>query len=65
MFSHVHLGSTNDFERALAFYAALMDALGYPLRQVDRQRPWAIWSTAPGARPLLAVGRPYDGPTCR
>jgi lactoylglutathione lyase len=60
MISHVHLG-TNDFERALAFYGVLMETLGYPLRTIDRQRPWAVWCAAPGTRPLLVVGRPHDG----
>jgi catechol 2,3-dioxygenase-like lactoylglutathione lyase family enzyme len=37
MLSHVYVGVT-DFQRALAFYSAVMDTLGFPLR-FDRQQP--------------------------
>jgi len=57
--SHVFLG-TNHFERALAFYRPLMDALGLHERFCDPLRPWAGWEPAPGVRPLFVIGRPYD-----
>ena len=38
MFSHVFVGVA-DFERALAFYDALMGVLGIAPRFVDRVRP--------------------------
>ncbi len=60
MFSHVFIG-TNQFERTFRLYAALMEALGNPLRFCDRQRPWAGWQSHPGPRPLLLIGAPYDG----
>ena len=60
MFSHVFVG-VGDFDRALAFYAALMGALGVQLRFVDRTRPWAGWQSVPGPRPLFLIGRPFDG----
>jgi len=60
MFSHVFVG-VGDFDRALAFYTALMGALGVPLRFVDRTRPWAGWQSVPGPRPLFLIGRPFDG----
>jgi catechol 2,3-dioxygenase-like lactoylglutathione lyase family enzyme len=60
MFSHVFVGVT-DFDRAYAFYSALMDALGIPLRFVDATRPWAGWQTPGGPRPLFLIGRPFDG----
>lgn len=59
MFSHIFIG-VSDFERALAFYQPLMAALEQPLRFVDAGRPWAGWQSAPGPRPLLVIGRPYD-----
>lgn len=60
MFSHVFVG-TNDFERALAFYRPLMDALGIRARFCDAARPWAGWQSSPDPRPLFLIGRPYDG----
>ena len=60
MFSHVFVGVT-DFDRAHRFYAALMSALGNPLRFCDRERPWAGWQTPDGPRPLFLIGTPFDG----
>lgn len=60
MFSHIFIG-TNDFERALAFYRAVLTPLGLPERFADPSRPWAAWSSPGGGRPLLIIGRPYDG----
>lgn len=60
MFSHVIIGIT-DFDRALAFYAPLMTALGLERRFVDRTRPWAGWQQPGVARPLFLIGAPYDG----
>lgn len=60
MLSHVHIG-VGDFERAFAFYSALMGELGYPLRFSEPQKPWAGWMTRERGRPLLLIGRPYDG----
>ena len=60
MFSHVFIG-TNDFERSMAFYALLMEALGIRARFVDASRPWAGWQSQPDPRPLFLIGRPYDG----
>lgn len=60
MFSHIFVGVA-DFERALAFYAPLMAALGNAQRFCDRSRPWAGWQSAPGPRPLFLIGAPYDG----
>jgi catechol 2,3-dioxygenase-like lactoylglutathione lyase family enzyme len=59
VFSHIFLG-VDDFERALAFYRALMPVLGVAERFCDRSRPWAGWQSDPGPRPLLLIGRPYD-----
>lgn len=60
MFSHVFLG-VSDFDRALAFYDALMAVLGHARRFCERERPWAGWQPAGGGRPLLLIGRPFDG----
>lgn len=60
MLSHIHLG-VSDFDRAFAFYSSLMDELGYPLRFHEPHKPWAGWMTRERGRPLLLIGRPYDG----
>lgn len=59
MLSHVFVG-VSDFERALAFYRPLMEALGLPPRFCDASRPWAGWQSTPGPRPLFLIGRPWD-----
>jgi len=60
MFSHVFIG-ISDFDRALAFYRPLMAALGVAERFCDPGRPWAGWESSPGPRPLLLIGRPFNG----
>jgi lactoylglutathione lyase len=60
MFSHIFLGVT-DFDRALAFYQAVMAALGIEQRFCDPGRPWAGWQTPGTVRPLFLIGTPYDG----
>lgn len=59
MFSHIFIGVT-DFERAFAFYSALMDSLGIQPRFCDRTRPWAGWQSAGAQRPLFLIGTPFD-----
>lgn len=60
MISHISIGVAN-FERAFAFYAPMMAALGYPLKFVERDAPWAGWKPADADRPLLLIGHPYNG----
>jgi catechol 2,3-dioxygenase-like lactoylglutathione lyase family enzyme len=60
LFSHIFVG-TNDFDQSLAFYTALMDALGIKARFCERNKPWAGWHSEPDPRPLFLIGRPYDG----
>lgn len=60
MFSHIFVG-VSDFERAIAFYNPLMEALGIRPRFCDRDRPWAGWQSEPGPRPLFIIGAPFDG----
>ncbi|WP_244613543.1 hypothetical protein [Methylosinus sp. Ce-a6] len=60
MLSHVFIGVT-DFRRAFAFYSVIMDELGFPLKFTEPDKTWAGWRPAIAARPLLLIGRPYDG----
>jgi len=60
MFSHIFVGASN-FERALAFYKPLMDALGIQVRFCEHERPWAGWESVPDVRPLFIIGSPFDG----
>jgi catechol 2,3-dioxygenase-like lactoylglutathione lyase family enzyme len=60
MFSHVFIG-VSDFERALAFYSALMDSQGIQRRFCEPGKPWAGWHSAGAARPFLLIGHPFDG----
>jgi catechol 2,3-dioxygenase-like lactoylglutathione lyase family enzyme len=60
MIGYTTLG-TNDPARAKAFYDALMAELGASrLVEMPDARELTFWGTAPN-RPMLAVGRPYDG----
>ena len=59
MFSHIFVG-VRDFERALAFYRALLPVLGVQERFCDKKRPWAGWQSHPGPRPLFLIGTPFD-----
>jgi catechol 2,3-dioxygenase-like lactoylglutathione lyase family enzyme len=60
MFSHIFVGVT-DFDRALAFYSPVMEALGIQLRFCEPGRPWAGWKSDPGPRPLFLIGKPHEG----
>ena len=60
MFSHVFLG-TRDFERALAFYRPLLALLGVTERFFEPLNAWAGWQSSPGPRPLLLLGKPFEG----
>lgn len=59
MFSH-HFTGVADFERALAFYRAVLPLLGLTERFCDRSRPWAGWQSPDVPRPLFLIGRPFD-----
>lgn len=58
--SHVHIG-VQDFDRAFAFYAPVLETLGWRLKFAEHDRPWAGWRPKDVERPLVIVGRPYDG----
>ena len=60
MFSHIFV-SVTDFDRAYAFYAALMDSLGLKQRFCEPDKPWAGWHCADGARPLFVISKPFNG----
>lgn len=60
MFSHIHLG-TADFDRAFGFYEAIARELGLVLRFKEPDQAWAGWQPPGQDRPLLIVGRPFDG----
>jgi catechol 2,3-dioxygenase-like lactoylglutathione lyase family enzyme len=60
MFSHIFI-SVSDFERALGFYSALMQALGLERRFCEPEKPWAGWHSAGGTRPLFVICKPFDG----
>ena len=60
MLSHVFIG-VNDFERAFAFYSAVLAELGLALKFREDDRPWAGWMKPGVARPLFLVGKPFDG----
>jgi lactoylglutathione lyase len=60
VFSHIFVG-VSDFQRALAFYRAVLPRLGLEERFCDESRPWAGWQIGSGQRPLFLFGKPYDG----
>ena len=60
MLSHIHIGIA-DYDRALAFYSALLGELGLQRQFAERDKGWAGWQTPGVARPLFLIGRPFDG----
>ncbi len=60
MLSHVHVGIT-DFARAFAFYDDVLAELGLTLRFHQPDHGWAAWMRPGLDRPLLVIGRPFDG----
>jgi catechol 2,3-dioxygenase-like lactoylglutathione lyase family enzyme len=60
MLSHIYIGII-DFDRALAFYSAVLPKLGWSPKFVERERQWAGWKPIDQDRPLLLVGQPYNG----
>lgn len=59
MFSHIFTGVA-DFERAFAFYDAVLKELGLSLRFKEPENEWAGWQPPAGGRPLFVIGKPYD-----
>ena len=60
MLSHVFIG-VSDFDRAYRFYGELLGCLDLEPRFCERSHPWAGWQGRGGGRPLLLIGRPFDG----
>jgi catechol 2,3-dioxygenase-like lactoylglutathione lyase family enzyme len=60
MISHTTIGIT-DFERAFAFYNAVLPELGVVLKFSEPEKPWAGWMAPGVARPLFLIARPFDG----
>ncbi|WP_428028836.1 VOC family protein [Ancylobacter sp.] len=60
MLSHINLG-VGDFDRAFAYYAALLPELGLRLKFSEPAAHWAGWEKPGAARPLFLIGRPFDG----
>ncbi|RFO98030.1 glyoxalase [Rhodoferax lacus] len=60
MISHVNIGIT-DFERAFAFYSAVLPELGLVLKFSEPDKPWAGWVSPEAPRPLFLIARPFDG----
>ena len=60
MFSHVCVG-ISDFERAFAFYTAVMETLGFTVKFVDPATPCAGWVLPGTPRPLFFITAPFDG----
>lgn len=60
MFSHTFV-SVTDFDRALKFYTAVMQALGNEARFCEPDKPWAGWHSEGRSRPYFVIGKPYDG----
>ncbi|MBK5304486.1 MULTISPECIES: VOC family protein [Gammaproteobacteria] len=59
MLSHVFIGIT-DFDRALAFYQPIMDALQLQMKFCDPGKPWAAWMSKDAPRPLFVIGTAFD-----
>jgi catechol 2,3-dioxygenase-like lactoylglutathione lyase family enzyme len=59
MLSHVFIGIT-DFDRALAFYQPIMDALKLQMKFCDPGKPWAAWMSKGAPRPLFVIGTAFD-----
>jgi len=59
VFSHVFV-SVTDFERALRFYNAVMDALQTAQRFCDPAKPWAGWHSADGSWLFFVICTPHN-----
>lgn len=60
MFSHIYVGVA-DFPRAWRFYQAILPLLGLKERFTEPEKGWGGWQSPDRVRPLLLIGRPYDG----
>ena len=60
MISHVYLGVA-DFARAWRFYEAVLPLLGLKVRFSEPDKGWGVWQSPGRTRPLLLIGKPFDG----
>ena len=60
MLSHVFIG-VNRFDAAFAFYSRLAALLKLELKFCETTEAWAGWINPGEPRPLLVIGRAYDG----
>jgi lactoylglutathione lyase len=60
VFSHIFT-SVTDFERAFAFYSAVLGELGLELRFHEPAKPWAGWHSDGGKRPYFVISKPFNG----
>jgi catechol 2,3-dioxygenase-like lactoylglutathione lyase family enzyme len=60
VFSHIFV-SVTDFDRALKFYTAVMQALGNEARFCEPEKPWAGWHSEGRSRPYFVICKPYNG----
>ncbi len=58
LFAYTMVGS-NDLDRSIRFYDALMDRLGQPRCLIDDEG--ACWGTLDNTGPAFCITRPFDG----
>ncbi len=59
MLSHLTI-SAKDFDPAYEFYTAFTNLLGLPLRLLEQENRFAVWSWADGSRPYLILCTPVN-----
>lgn len=60
MISHVFIG-VSEFDRGFKFYSAVTNALGLRLKFCEADKQWAGWHAVDAPRPLLLIGKPFNG----
>ena len=60
MISHVFIG-VSEFDRGFKFYSAITNALGLRLKFCEADKQWAGWHAVDAPRPLLLIGKPFNG----
>jgi catechol 2,3-dioxygenase-like lactoylglutathione lyase family enzyme len=58
--SHINIG-ISDFDRAFAFYGAVLPEMGLMLKFSEPENSWAGWMSPQAPRPLLLIAKPFDG----
>jgi len=60
MFSHIFT-SVSNFDRAFAFYSAVLRTLQLEPSFHEPAKPWAGWHSSGGMRPLFVICMPFNG----